>query len=214
VNHFQKRGEIEMGFFDIILKPQPTMEAEKSKADTMAAVKTYAIYGAIIGLLIGIVLAFLSTLLGAFGSLFSQGAMGFFTGLGIAAIIVMPIVVAILSVIGSAISYGIYWIIAKLLGGTGTFTQNYYLGSKLVWPVLVATIIAGILQIIPILGQIIYVVWLLYTIYLAVVLLSVANSISKVKAFIAWLIPVIIIVILMMALIGSLIASLGAVPQY
>jgi hypothetical protein len=201
-----------MGFFDILTKPQPTMEAAKPKADLMAAIKTYVIYGVIAGLIVGIIFAVVFSAIGAFlGPLTQQVPLfAFFAGLGLLAIIVMPILLAIWSVVGSAISYGILWIIAKVLGGKGTFTQNYYLGSRLVWPLFVAGIIVSILSMIPFIGWLISLLWLLYVLYLMVILLSVANNISKGKAVLVLVILLIIVALLVLLVAASLIAAIMA----
>lgn len=207
-----------MGFFDIITKPQPTMEMEKTKANTMAAIKTFAIYGAVIGFLIGILFAVFASILGAAGAVLGAGQnpiVSSIAGLGLAAIIVMPILMAILSIVGAAIGYGLYFLIAKLLGGTGTFEQNYYLGSRLLWPLLAGYILVSIIGIIltmihPLLGMIINLAWLLYMFYLTIVLIAVANAISKLRAFVVWLIPLIILTLLFVVVLASVFAGIAS----
>lgn len=203
-----------MAFFDIVTKPQLIMAAEKNNARLNAALKSYALYGALIGFPLGIGIALFAGFLAAIVSQTAQQnpITALIGGLGIAAIIVVPIVMAILVCLVSCITYGIYWLIAKLLGGTGTFTQNIFLGSKLVWPLLVIGLIVGILQLIPVLGFLVSVAWIIYSSYLMLILLSVANNISKLRAFIVWLIPVIFILLLVILLFGSLLAATLATP--
>ncbi|MFH0955479.1 MAG: YIP1 family protein [Candidatus Micrarchaeota archaeon] len=153
-----------MGFFDILIHPRETMQAEVGKADMGAAIKTYAIYAAIIGVLIGLLVAiaatFISALAGPALNLIPGAAA--IVGLGLAAIIAVPIAFIILVIVFGIISWAIMTFVAKLLGGTGTLAQNYYLSSRLVWPYLVAGIIIGVLSMIPIIGSILSLLWVLY----------------------------------------------------
>ena len=122
-----------MGFFDVLVHPREVLEKEIPNTNLNAALKTYAIYGAITGLLLGIFFALLFGFLGAIlGAATSEiPIVGVLAGLGLASIVVMPILMVILILVSTVIVWGIYWIIAKVLGGTGTFTQNYFLSSKL-----------------------------------------------------------------------------------
>jgi hypothetical protein len=103
----------------------------------------------------------------------------------------------------SHIGFHIIHFIAKLFGGTGTFQNNFYLGSKLLWPTLVANIVIFVLSLIPIAGILINLIWSLYSLYVFVVLVSVANNISRIKALIIILLPSILFttVIAMAALV-------------
>ena len=198
-----------MAFFDIVLKPEETFRAEKNKASLNDALKTFAIYGAIIGFFVGIVLAVLAGLLGSLLALFGNNpVLGFLSGLGLAAIIVMPILVALWTIITSAIASGLYWLLSRLFGGKGTFEQNYFLSSRLVWPLLVAGIIITILGLIPIIGFLINIAWILYTIYLYVILVSVANQIGKLQSLIVLLIPIVIVILIALLFVGSLLAAI------
>jgi len=199
-----------MGFFDVLVHPREVLEKEIPNTNLNAALKTYAIYGAITGLLLGIFFALLFGFLGAIlGAATSEiPIVGVLAGLGLASIVVMPILMVILILVSTVIVWGIYWIIAKVLGGTGTFTQNYFLSSKLVWPVLVAGLIVGILSLIPLLGFLIMLAWTLYSIYIHAVAISVANKISVLKAVIVYLIPVVIIIVLVILLLGAILATL------
>ncbi|MBU0635766.1 YIP1 family protein [Candidatus Micrarchaeota archaeon] len=200
-----------MSFFDIITQPRNTMEGMVSNANTNDAIKTYAIYGAVIGFLIGLGIAILASLISlAVGTaaLNQVPALGFLVGLGLLAIIIVPIIMAIVLVIVSAVSWGILTVIARLLGGTGTFTQNYFLASRLLWPMFVISIIVSLISLIPIIGPLINILWLLYALYLSLVVLSVANKISTVKAFIVWIIPVIVVILIMVLLFSSAIMLL------
>ena len=114
--------------------------------------------------------------------------------------------------VGSGFGYGLYYLVAKLLGGKGTFVQNYFLGSRLFWPMIFASIIVGIITMIPFVGWLVQIIWFLYTIYLSVVLISVANNITKLRAVVVYVLPGIIILAILFMVIGSvLIGALESV---
>lgn len=207
-----------MGFFDILIKPEPTMQGMLKDANLGAAIKNFAIYGAVVGLVLGVLIAIVVGLLGAvLASLFGPAA-GIVSTMGFAAIIVLPILFAIMVVIFSFISYGLIWLVAKVLGGKGPFTNTYYLASKILWPVLVVTIVVQIimfaLAMIPGAGiaisGLVSLLFSLYMLYLIVVLISIANSISKIKAIVVMLVLLVIVVILAFIFALSMIASIMA----
>ena len=210
-----------MGFFDILTKPEETMNALVSKANLNDALKTFAIYGAIVGFIVGVVFALLFTAISAIPGMASANpSIGLFAGLGILAIIVGPILGIIFAIVGSAIGYGIIWLCAKLLGGKGTFTQNYYLASKLVWPFLVAGLvvyIVGSILMLVFIGFLIILAFELYMIFVSVVLVSVANKISKLRALAAILLPIIvfgIIAIILAIIVALAVSSAGPTVVY
>lgn len=192
-----------MDFFDILIHPKERMPKEVKKANAHEAVKTFAIVGAIVGFFIGLVIAFAS---GVAGIMTSTPL----AGLGILAIIIVPIILAVFLVVGSAISSGLTWLIANLFGGKGTFEQNYYLSSRLLWPSTVAGVLVGIVSTIPILGWLVQFAWILYSIYLTIILISVANKLSMGHAFIAWVLPMLIMLVLIAVLFGFIIAAVIA----
>jgi hypothetical protein len=201
-----------MEYFQIILKPEETMQRIVKKPDMKAADQAYLIYGGIIGLILGVIVALFASFISAIASIAGEGVVALIAGLGFLAIIIFPIVFAILALVGSKISYWIYFKVTSLLGGKGTFDQNYWLGSQLIWPILFAQIIVWVLGFIPLVGGLISIAWALYTIYLFVVLLSVANKVSKLRALAAWLatlILFIVIVVILVMLVGA--ALFGAI---
>ncbi len=190
-------------YFNIIIKPEPTMQGDLKSVDRREAMKSYALVGAVFGLILGLGFATLGGLLSTLGG--SAGAL--FGGLGVLAIIVFPILLAILTVIGSLIGTGIMYLIAKALGGSGTFDQQFYVSSRLVWPAFFATIGIFFLTLIPFVGVLISFVWNLYSLYLQVVLISVVHKVSKMKGLVIMLVPLILVFILAMIFAASLIAG-------
>ena len=183
------------------------MEAEKKNANTMKGVKTFALAGVIVGLLMA--LGMIVGGVNIFGA--TPGFGGVITGLGIVALVVLPIVFAILVVLSTLIVSAIIHVIAKILGGQGTFAEFYYLYSRLAIPTIIIGLLFFVLGLIPIVGLIVGLIsfiWNLYMIWVFIILVSVAYNVSKVKAFIILLVPAIIMFILFVVVIGAAILSL------
>gem|GEM_PF-3351229 len=196
-----------MSFFDIVLRPQETMVEDVKHVNMQEANRTIGIYGGIIGLLFGIIFSVFSIIFGAVaaGMLQNIPVVGVIAGLGLLSILIMPILGAIFALVFTHVGMHIVHFLAKLLGGTGTFQNNYYLWSRLLWPAIAGNIIINIvifiLNIIPILGLVIGSLlsffWYFYNIYLTTVVISVANNISRLRALVVLLLPGIIIVTLL-----------------
>ncbi|QQR92845.1 MAG: YIP1 family protein [Candidatus Iainarchaeum archaeon] len=189
-----------MEYFQIILKPEETMQRIVKKPDMKAADQAFLIYGGIIGLIFGVVVALFASIVSAIASVAGEGVVALIAGLGFLAIIIFPIVFAIVSLVGSKISYWIFYKVTALLGGKGTYDQNFWLGSQLIWPILFAQIIVWILGFVPLIGFLISIIWAFYTIYLFVVLLSVANKVSKLRALAAWILTVVLLIVVVIIL--------------
>lgn len=196
-----------MGFIEdwkeVLTKPKEVFAKRKKEADVMAAAKTYAILGGIVGLFYGIMLAFLGALFAAVPGL------GWVAALGILAIPVSIILFAVLEVIGTLIGFGILYVIAKLLGGTGDFKTHYYLPSLYILPLMVLMLV---LAIIPILGAIANLVLMVYSLYLLTLAFKEAHGLSTGKAVLVWLLPIVLFIILWVVLFASLLA-MGAAAR-
>lgn len=185
-----------IAYFDIIRNPRENMTKALKNVNMMEAAKSFALAGALWGLLVGLFFAFLGTLFGALVGTQSGPLGAVLAGLGALSIIVLPIVAAIIAVVGAVIGYGIMSLAAGVLGGKGTFDQAFYLGSRLVWPLLIAGIIVNILTLIPVLGWLIQVAWGFYTVYLLTILISVSHKLSMWKSFGAIVLPWIVLAFL------------------
>jgi hypothetical protein len=186
-------------YFDIIIKPEPTMREDAKHPDFREAFKSFAIMGALVGLMIGLLIA-------VAGERFGLGSIGFL------AIIIAPIVMGVLYALFSGFGVGLNHLCARLLGGKGTFVGLYYLSSRLFWPVIFASIIISIASMIPLLGVLISIVWWLYSgVYLSVVAISIEHRFSKWRGLAAYLLPLFVIGIIILAIAGAAIFSLLAV---
>ena len=194
-----------MSYFDIIRYPREHMAKALKKVDMGEAVKSFALAGAVWGLLAGLVFAFLGTFFGALVGSESAGLGAVLAGLGMLSLIVLPIAAAVMAVLGGAIGYGVIWFGSNLLGGKGTFEQLFYLGSRLVWPLLIAGVVVNILTLIPILGWLIQLAWGVYTVYLLTTLVSVASKLSMLKSFAAIILPWVVLVVAIAFLVALVI---------
>jgi hypothetical protein len=96
----------------------------------------------------------------------------------------------ILAPIGFLIGSGIYYLIAKLFGGTGNFEEQTYLLAASAAPI---TIVSGVIGIIPILGGCISIALTIYQLVLNYFALKVAHGLTTGKAIAVVLIPVAIL---------------------
>ncbi len=161
-----------------LMTPKETFAAEKKNASVGVGIKHFVIAYAIAGALGGIL----------------AGPMGIIGGL---------VIGAIAGAIGPFIGTGILWIIAKVLGGKGEFSQQYYL-SALFMPLIV------ILSSVPILGMIVGFLGGLYSLYLLTLSLKEVHSFSTMRAVAVWIIPAILAVILAFIIGAAILAYIGA----
>jgi hypothetical protein len=134
----------------ILTAPEETVAKAKENASIGTGIINYAIAGLVPGVLIGLIIAGVAAFVG-----FIPGASEF-AGYGMLAIIVVPILAIILSVVGSLIVNILLWIAAKIVGGTGNLGTQYYLSSLIALPVMLIYIIMmvlyTILMFIPFIG--------------------------------------------------------------
>jgi hypothetical protein len=196
-----------MGFFDVwkdaLMKPFATFEKMKKGADLMEGFKHVLVAGVIAGVLgaIGAYfgLAAVASAGGPFGSAFAGMAM-------VGILIGTPI----MAVIGWLLMSLVYFVFAKLLGGSGSYTLQTYLIALYTAPLMVLSAVVGL---IPVLGSILGMLLSLYGLYLLTMALKSAHGFDTIKAALVWIIPVVILVILVLvlgvAILGSFLGGLG-----
>jgi len=136
----------------------------------------------------------------------SFGAAGLSTGLEI---IIVIILAPILILIWTFLATGVMWLLAKVLGGKGTFAEQYYhfaiVGGGM-------SIITSILSIIDCLG-LIEILASLYFLYPTYLIYKSVHKLSSTRSVILVLLPIILFIVLVIAmfvLIGTMFASLIA----
>lgn len=162
-----------------LTKPKETFsKAKKSKVSLVDALIIMALCGAIEGLVVGL-----------------------FTGAGLIWGLIIGLVAALLF---SFVGTGLFWLMAKLLGGKGEFTRQYYLYSLFGAPIA----IASILGILPVIGQVISILLSLYSLYPLTISIREIHGFDTLKAVLSWLVPGIILLVI--AVIMILVAGYGA----
>lgn len=90
---------------------------EIRKYDVMSMAKMMGVMGVIMGFIIGVIIAVIAASLGAAASEVGVSTFGFAAGLGVLAIIVVPIMYGIMLFVTGAIGAIIYNFIAEKIGG-------------------------------------------------------------------------------------------------
>ncbi len=154
------------------------------------AVLDVIIGGVILGFAIGLA-GFIAMLVGVHSSFGSLGPLGMILGgagiamgamMWVGAMIVTPII----AVIGWFIDSIAIWIIAKIIGGKGSFSeQTKNLGSLVIAPLM---IIDAMVVWIPIVGAFLAFLVSLYSVYTLTVVLKETHKFSTIRAIISWFI--------------------------
>ncbi len=152
-----------------LMSPKETFAKEKQNASIMAGAKQLVVGGAIAGLIMGLV-----------GLLFGN----------VFGLVLMPITYAIALPIASLVITAIFWVIAKLLGGKGSYSQQFYLSAIFGSPF---AIINSILSIIPIIGWLALLPVGLYGLYLTFLAVREVHQLSTMRTIVVIFAPGIIV---------------------
>ena len=205
-------------FADVFQKPKEFFDEEKGKAEYQRAVLNYLAPL----LIVGLVLLLLSTaLLPLFATMPNGAAIAGLIGAGG---IIVFLMVVVGGLIGIAVFNAIILAAAKLLGGKGTFKEQFYAMSvfylaEIILSILVM-IVGFILMLIPAVGIILYMLAYLAFIIIVlrafVVMLREVHQTTTLKAIAIIIIYAVIVGVLAFLLIGTLLASVmstaGAYP--
>jgi hypothetical protein len=163
-------------------------------------------------LMIFIVQAALGITFSAFGGLAGLAAGGMTGTMYILIGAVYAIAIIILSPVGFLLSNSLDWVMARILGGKGKYSdQAFYeshlkAGSNILAPALI------LLAMIPCLGTLVSIGWTIYTIFLKYKIIKKVHSLSTLRAIGVIIIPIILIITIVLALVillyGMLFASL------
>lgn len=177
-------------FIEAIRNPKETFAKEKSKGSIGSAVKNYLIAGAIIG-----IIAFLISIL---ENAFDPGnqEMGTVIVGGILGAIFLMAILIFIEFLSNIVSF----VIAKVLGGKGSFTSLFYLNS-LYAPVMY------LLSYIPFLGL----ATSIYGVYLFYLAVKESQELSSGRAIVTTILPVLLIIIILAIAIIFLVVLGGPV---
>lgn len=137
-----------------------------------------------------------------FGGNILSGILSF-----IMSVVLLPIVVLVAMLLGT----GVVWVIAKVLGGKGTYTSQFYLSALVASGGLVISTVLVIPTAIPLIGLIFAIVSFvigLYQIYLYMKLVRMTHSVSRVVAAISVLLPLAVVAIILFVLFAAMVAAI------
>jgi len=172
-------------WINALTKPKETFVAEKANASIGKGVINFLIAGVITGIMtfvIGLVFSMLGSIPVDITSVFS--------------VVLTPIGTIFWAFVGLGISF----IIAKILGGQGSFTSLFYLVSLYAVPI-------ALLSWIPVLNILV----ILYSLYLFFLALKESLTLSTGKAIAVILIPIVllgILAVILVVLVGAAIFSM------
>jgi hypothetical protein len=187
-----------------LLQPVETFHLQRMKADLTVGAKYMAIAGVVTAVITGIVALIAS---GAAGIVRGPLAALFATGVSvisfIGALIAVPIIFVLVWLVSSAVLY----VIAKLLNGKGSFTEQSYLIALYSAPL---NIISAILVMIPVLGPILSVLLSLWGLWLLTLALKATHRYSTGRAVATWLLPIVVLFVLALLLAAAFAATILA----
>ena len=205
-------GRIPSLWINALIKPKETFKNEKKNAKLVDGIIHILLAGFIIGLIISI-LSILFAFLLPFGGFPFSGFEGYYVGSVIVSLLFYLIFYPIVVVIGTLILAGIFFIIARIQGGEGSFDTQYYLGAIFYAPIM---IISSIISLIPCIGAIISLAIFIYALYLLTLSIKEAHGLDTLKAVITWLVPGIVIgaILAIFFIAGLLTSSISSIPEY
>jgi|GEM_PF-3172622 len=184
----------------------------KEKGTLGEGVKYYLLAALVVDIVLLISMLLQLSLSGVGGAYQSEyGAAA--AGVSLVTMIVMLVIVPVLMIVGSLITTGLGYIVCRILGGTGTFENQYYHFAIVGGGVAV---ISMIFAFIPCLGPLVNVVLSLYFLYPTFLIYGGVHKLSNGKAAFVTLLPLIFAVILLLIafiIFGSMMAAiLGSMP--
>ncbi|MBI5051122.1 YIP1 family protein [Candidatus Micrarchaeota archaeon] len=193
----------------IYATPHETMQKELKNASVMEGIKELVIASipfTILSMIAGVIMTVLFP-----SPFFAVSPVNALVN-GAINIVLIPIIWTVVLLLFT----GVVWILAKIMGGTGTFAQQFYLSSLVQAGYLLPAGILVLLSIIPFLNILVYIVWfvfLCYSLYLDMKIVRMVNNLSRVKAAIAYLLPIVVvmaILAIMFAVLAAAMTTLGA----
>ncbi len=179
-----------------LLKPANTFKTQSRKANLKEGAMHVGLAGLIVGVIVGLAMLLLGTTI---------ETAGFGAALGITGFIASVILTPIISIIGWLIGSGIYYIVAMILGGKGSYSTQSYLIAIYSAPISIITSIVGLIPIIGLLNFVIF----LYSLYLLTLALKETHRFTTIKAALVWIIPIVLIALAAIFLGTAFIAGLG-----
>lgn len=180
----QKSGTLVDGIINIFLS---------SFVPAVCMVLLFALLGVFIGLIFGAIGSMASTNLG----LITGGIMG---GSYILIGVIMAVATIIFTPISFLIGTGVHWILAKALGGKGTYSDQSYYASNITAGINVLTPIWMIGSLIPCVGYIVSLAVSIYPLYLFYKVIKKVHGLDSTRSAAVIILPVVISIVLVILL--------------
>ncbi len=207
------------------LMPENIKAQVAKEKGTLSDGLKYVLLTSLVVIIVEVLGILLDTFLGmgqALGGVGQQSAiaLGAIGGLGALGIVVTIIMIPIVQIISAFIMNGIVYILAKLLGGKGTFENQFYHIAILSGGL---SVITGILGLVPCVGPLLSFILVVYYLYPLYLLYMGVHKLSSGRAIALILIPFLVIIVLavivavlfagmMTAMLGTM-AGAGALNQ-
>lgn len=203
-------------FFDIITKMDETVEEKVPRETFGTGLKRLAIFFALIGILLGVFLQII-----AFIPIIGQAI----SGLLIVPIITAPIIVVVLGIVLSIIVSAFIFIGAKLVGGHGSFGNQFGASTLILWPMtalgIAMFVFYMLMLLIPIIGLLALIpVFFLSTLiqylstYFLIIFIKKVHGLSTFGSIMGTAIGMAIMVIIVLILAAAFfVAFIGALTQ-
>lgn len=190
---------------NVFFHPSSTFEGEMEKADLARGAKDVFISHLP---MLGITFIFLSIMLVAF-----SGLLLFIAPLMIVAMLLGVLIYFALPVIGWLLGSAVYFVVARLLGGKGSFRKHAYLIALSIASTTVFSLPFALLAFIPCigyLGQAVSLVIGFYLYYLTFRAIKLVHGLSRKRAMITVVLPLVLMIALLAAVyIAVIVLQLG-----
>lgn len=172
-------------WIDVLKNTGNVLKKHENEASIILGVSNLALAGLLVGFMISILLTIIFFI---FESLFIQKIDIFM------AFIIIPVFSAISFPVIFLLDSVVLFLFAKILGGKGTFTKQFYFISLCMSPFLLIVTIFGIISSLhPVLELIFSCASSIYGLYMITIALREAHKFNVLRAIITWVVPLIIV---------------------
>ncbi|MEK6820774.1 MAG: Yip1 family protein [archaeon] len=170
--------------FAYLYDSQNRLRKAKKEASFKRAMLEFGLYGINVGVLASVgVVVLMQDLNGGVGlDRATWNAAHAIWALGPGALILIPLIGALTSIVVLSLACIFLGLSSRVLGGNGSFKENAYLVSRLIFPFSLATIAIGFVSQLPFFGTVIPFLWIVYALWIMVNVIHIANNIPIEKA--------------------------------
>ncbi len=179
---------------------QRLMDERKGKGTVVEALKTAFFSSVLPAIATAVIFILLGLMFGAlFGALFSlagsssNAGLGAGVGFGLLYIVIGLVAAVFQLVLGPVfflIGQGVQWVLARILGGKGSFAEQAYFSSY----IYAGYATVSVLAFIPCVGSIVVMVAAILILYLTFIMLKQVHSLSSLRAAAVIIIPIAVVI--------------------